>query len=579
MLRFARTSLGVVIAVSLCGGLWGHGQAWADGGAAHEVLQARPIDLGTSGSNIEDISKAFCCSGTLGSLVQDGGGNQYILSNNHVLGLTNQASAGDPVLQPGLIDQSPVCAQDAGDTVAQFTAFVPLLFKSKGNSPDNFVDAAIAQVLPGAVAADGAIIDIGPVSSATIAAAPGMVVQKSGRTSGLTFGTVQDVNVTVNIKYSDSCGGGGKLSARFRNQIRITPGSFSAGGDSGSLVAEGATVNPADGLPRATGLLFAGSDSSTLANPIDPALALLGVTMVGGAPVPLPAVGTIQGVVVDVGTGNPIGTSAVVSVDTGQSTNTAVDGSYTLSNVPAGSRTLTAGAPGYDAQVRGVSLAEDATLTENFALTALVGATQSIVECITYNTTGGRGPNAKLLIATTVLDNFAQPVVGAEVQIEGFFNGSSFGFGTGATTNSSGVATYQVSGAPNGEYSMVVTAVISPLVFEGSTPQNLFRKGTDSTPDADCRGDSPQPSSGAARGAAHRDAALAHAAAVKARHEDARLFTIGGVVGAGIGLGPNGTPVIRVYLARDDAKARARVPARIEDVGTQVIVTGEFEAY
>src|SRR5690242_12595858 len=44
-----------------------------------------PIPLGVSGSNVDSISQSSCCSGTLGSLVQDTGGNQYILSNSHVL--------------------------------------------------------------------------------------------------------------------------------------------------------------------------------------------------------------------------------------------------------------------------------------------------------------------------------------------------------------------------------------------------------------------------------------------------------------------------------------------------------------
>ncbi|HLG14060.1 MAG TPA: hypothetical protein VJH03_05950 [Blastocatellia bacterium] len=54
---------------------------WADGGANHRVANQ---NFGVSGGNVNDISKRFCCSGTLGSLVTSGGAN-YILSNNHVL--------------------------------------------------------------------------------------------------------------------------------------------------------------------------------------------------------------------------------------------------------------------------------------------------------------------------------------------------------------------------------------------------------------------------------------------------------------------------------------------------------------
>ena len=67
--------------------------------------QSRSTSFGTSGGNINDISKAFCCSGTLGSLVSSSGG-QYILSNNHVLADADQAASGEDISQPGLIDNN-----------------------------------------------------------------------------------------------------------------------------------------------------------------------------------------------------------------------------------------------------------------------------------------------------------------------------------------------------------------------------------------------------------------------------------------------------------------------------------------
>src|SRR6185369_13047322 len=74
----------------------------ADGGANHQV---RNMHFGVSGGTVNDASRAFCCSGTLGSLVTDGT-TQYILSNNHVLARADQAVAGEDVSQPGLIDNS-----------------------------------------------------------------------------------------------------------------------------------------------------------------------------------------------------------------------------------------------------------------------------------------------------------------------------------------------------------------------------------------------------------------------------------------------------------------------------------------
>ena len=61
---------------------WGVGVA-AEAGADHKARQPRPIALGVSGGNATDTANGFCCSGTLGALVQNGQG-QFILSNSHV---------------------------------------------------------------------------------------------------------------------------------------------------------------------------------------------------------------------------------------------------------------------------------------------------------------------------------------------------------------------------------------------------------------------------------------------------------------------------------------------------------------
>jgi hypothetical protein len=233
--------------------------------------------LGTSGGNINDIVRGWCYGGTLGALVEDISGVQYILSNNHVLARTNAAAVGEDIIQPGLIDQSPTCSKDLGDTVADLTAFVQIRFKSKKTIPTNSIDAAIAQVKPTRVDPTGAILDIGEISKTPLEAAVGLGVKKSGRTTGLTTGTISAVHVTVDVSY-----GSGK-TARFVDQILATPGSFLAGGDSGSLMVENVAS-----APRAVGLLFAGSSSVAIANPIEAVLSAFQVTMVGtDAPAPL----------------------------------------------------------------------------------------------------------------------------------------------------------------------------------------------------------------------------------------------------------------------------------------------------
>jgi hypothetical protein len=233
--------------------------------------EMRPVELGVSGGNINDRSSLYCCSGTLGALVQDNN-FRYILSNNHVIAMTNQGRIGDDIIQPGLIDQIPACAKDTGDAVADLSKFVPIVFK-KGAK--NKVDAAIAQVRNGMVDPSGSILNIGPVSNLTTLPSIGLPVQKMGRTTGLTSGVISAVNVTVNVSYNTSCGMG-EQTAKFTGQIMISSPGFSAGGDSGSLIVEDCSPNP-----RPVGLLFAGNDTVTLANPIADVLSSLKVQVAG----------------------------------------------------------------------------------------------------------------------------------------------------------------------------------------------------------------------------------------------------------------------------------------------------------
>jgi hypothetical protein len=250
--------------------------------------QTRPIQLGTSGGNINDINRRFCCSGTLGGLVQDGNGIQYILSVNHVLARTNKGVEGDDVIQPGLIDQEPGCNQNTTDAVADLSRFVSISFNRGGS---NTVDAAIAQIRNGQVNPTGPILGIGQLSSDIAGPSLNMPVQKSGRTTGHTTGNITGVNATVTVVYDRTCGRGARR-AKFTNQFRIGPAGFSAGGDSGSFIVENSSPNP-----RAVGLLFAGSSTDTFANPISYVLSSLGVMIVGaGSPSPFSVAQSLPGV-------------------------------------------------------------------------------------------------------------------------------------------------------------------------------------------------------------------------------------------------------------------------------------------
>jgi hypothetical protein len=238
-----------VVAVVACGALLPAGLA--DGGANHRM---RTMNFGVSGGNVNDITKRFCCSGTLGALITDGT-TQYILSNNHVLGISDSASVGDDISQPGLIDNN--CR--VADIVADFTTAVPL-----GQN----VDAAIAQLRPGQMDSSGSIEDIGVPSSATTAPSVGLSVVKSGRTTGFTSGTISSINTSVSVQYQQSCGQGKKFVVSYTGQVVINSSTFSAGGDSGSLILSNNGHNP-------VALLYAGSSSTTIANPINEVMSKL----------------------------------------------------------------------------------------------------------------------------------------------------------------------------------------------------------------------------------------------------------------------------------------------------------------
>lgn len=227
----------------------------ADGGANHQV---RNLNFGVSGGNVNDITKRFCCAGTLGALLRDTNNTLYILSNNHVLGLSGGASPGDAISQPGLIDNG--C--QVPPIVADFTV-APTLGSSN-------VDAAIAQLRSGGMDMSGEIEDIGVPSSIVAAPAVGMSVAKSGRTTGFTTGTISSINTSVSVQYQQGCGQGKKFTVSFTNQVVISSSTFSAGGDSGSLIV----TNNSSHQPVA--LLFAGSSTTTIGNPIGQVLTQVG---------------------------------------------------------------------------------------------------------------------------------------------------------------------------------------------------------------------------------------------------------------------------------------------------------------
>lgn len=209
-------------------------------------------------------------AGTLGSraigLTAPWSNRHLILSNNHVLANSNNAQVNDSIVQPGPADGG----RHPGDQIAVLARWVPINFGGAAN----FVDAAFGWAWHDRIRGEQYFLSGGAAAyyrtgTAPLAASLGMVVGKSGRTTGLTQGRVTQIGVSVNVNYQ------GRI-ALFRNQIAIqsvNANPFSAGGDSGSLIWQWAT-----GL-RPVGLLFAGGGGTTFANPIGAALAALNIRL------------------------------------------------------------------------------------------------------------------------------------------------------------------------------------------------------------------------------------------------------------------------------------------------------------
>jgi hypothetical protein len=250
------------------------------------ALQA-PTDRFRPAPGGVSIGHVAITAGTLGCWVIKNG-QKVILSNNHVLANSNDAEIGDAILQPG--------PHDGGsfpqDHIANLTQFIPISFQGepsecqfanavisvfnlgcrifgsstrykaiKIQAEDNRVDAAIATLLNAADVRDE-IINIGPIQG-TVPGELGMAIKKSGRTTGFTNGEIQQVDVTANVQY-----GAGQLAV-FTDQLLA--GAMSQGGDSGSAVV--------DDHNRLTGLLFAGSDTTTIINRIENVFSALGVSL------------------------------------------------------------------------------------------------------------------------------------------------------------------------------------------------------------------------------------------------------------------------------------------------------------
>ena len=103
---------------------------------------------------------------------------------------------------------------------------------------------------------------------------------------GLTCSTIETTPATFSVDYSKTCGGATSFTVMYSNQVGVSGGDFSQDGDSGSLIVTQNTADP-------VALLFAGSDTDTVGNPIGDVLLAMAdssnhvPTIVGGGTHPV----------------------------------------------------------------------------------------------------------------------------------------------------------------------------------------------------------------------------------------------------------------------------------------------------
>jgi len=211
------------------------------------------------------VGNPYITAGTLGMVVNGTDGNNYTLSNAHVLALNNSGDfleSGTPIWQPGDYDGG-----TNANEIGKLIRYIDITFNSI--NVDNYADAAISTLTvegnPGSIL-DATNTGFYTISGTTDEVIIGDTVRKSGRTTGVTTGTIRDKDASVKVYYSD------ENWAVFRDQIVVKGirGKFSGPGDSGSAV---------DKNGEFVGLVFAGGGPYTIVCKAEHIIEDLGITV------------------------------------------------------------------------------------------------------------------------------------------------------------------------------------------------------------------------------------------------------------------------------------------------------------
>ena len=201
----------------------------------------------------------YVFAGTLGAIVTDkASGKKAAVTNFHVACVDSTWHVGDRMVQPSRIDTG-VAPTDEFGAILRATL-------------SSHVDGAVISIDAGKTTTSS-IVDIGTVHG-TKAATLGMDVRKRGRTTGLTYGKVDGLALTVSVDYGDGIG-----VRTLTDQVSIAADTtrnamFSDHGDSGSVIV--------DASGYVVALLFAGAGASTVGNPIASVLSELNIDIAVG---------------------------------------------------------------------------------------------------------------------------------------------------------------------------------------------------------------------------------------------------------------------------------------------------------
>ncbi|MBF0430161.1 MAG: carboxypeptidase regulatory-like domain-containing protein [Fibrobacteria bacterium] len=445
---------GVKFGVNVTGKIRALGKPSKESTADPTARFTRPVPIGVSTGHTN------ITAGTIGCRVMDAMGNIYALSNNHVYADENNANIGDQILQPGPHDGGVAPA----DAIGTLSDYEPILFGGVSNILDAAISLTNAQNLGIATFEGGYGIpqaSDGAVSSADI----GIKVLKCGRTTGCTEGQVDLIDASVNVQYDGGV-------ALFTGQViikNVRGRQFSDGGDSGSLIVKKDNT-------AAFALLFAGSSTSTIGNPIHTVLERFGVSIDNGqAPPQSPAdPGSIQGLITGPDSTTPL-EGAIVTV-AGLSDTTEADGLYSIEDVPVGSQQVTAVADGFLTVSRVASVeSNQTTIDVNFSLNEYVGSSSALVSDISYSLSGGKNQDKNLATIISVTDEDGHPVLNASVSVRLILDITAWV--ATASTDTNGTVSFVKDNARRGCYRTEVTAVEKTgLVWEGTYPTNSFCK-------------------------------------------------------------------------------------------------------